>query len=253
MNSSHSVRLEDIARQLKLSVATISRALSGDPRVRPSTRERVLQAAAQLGYVPNTIAQSLRKGRTNTLGVLIPKYDDPFFMQIIKGIEHYARQQRFKVLLSSSEQSYRQECENIQNFLEGGIDGLLICLSKDTRDYKHIIDLIARKIPVVQFDCVDSVIPTDRITTSDLKGAKQATTYLLEKGHRRIAYLGGPDQLDAYKNRFQGYQDALQKYDISFDPQLVMHSNEGTFAGDSLVINTFLERLSQKPRSYLGQ
>lgn len=240
-NSPYSIRLEDIARQLKLSVATISRALSGDPKVKTSTRNRVLQTAARLGYVPNTLARSLRNGRTNTLGVLLPKYDDPFFMEVIKGIESLARQRGYKVLISSSEQSYQQEYENILIFQQGIIDGLLLCLSKETINYQHLHNLISRNIPLVQFDCVTTSIDSDQITSDDLDGAFTAVKYLIELGHRRIAYIGGPKKLENYQNRYQGFLNGLNEYQLKMNPDYVLHTPFGDFEEDGAAINAFID------------
>ncbi len=247
MPSSNSVRLEDIARQLRISVATVSRALSGDARVKAATRELVLQTAAQMGYVPNSVARGLRKGRTYMLGVLIPKYDDAFFVEIVKGVEHAARSRQYKVLIASSEQSYQRERESTQMFQQGGVDGLLVCLCKETRRYQHFEQLIKRNIPIVQFDCVSKTLASDRVTTDDVLGARQAVDYLLNSGRRRIAYLGGPAQLEGYQNRLRGYREALQAAQIPYDEQLIVHSDHGARAGDMEVIANFLKKLQPLP------
>lgn len=217
--------LRDIARQLDLSISTVSRALQGSPDINKDTRQAVIEMAAKLHYEPNQVAQNLRKNKTNTLGIIIPDLATHFFSATLSGFQEVAAGKNYNVMICQSNESYEEEMRTIQTLMASRVDGLIISLSKETRTYDHLKNLHTRGIPLVFFDRVCDEIDTSRIIVDDYDGAMRATEHLLEMGYRRIAHLSGPENMSISKNRLRGYMDALKKHDVPIEPELVRHSS----------------------------
>jgi LacI family transcriptional regulator len=221
----HRASISDLAAQLNLSVSTVSRALSNHDRISEATKKRVWDLARQLHYQPNHLAAALRKGRSNTLGIVIPHIDGQFFALVVKGIETLANQAGFNMMICQSNEKVDQEKKNIEALLNAQVDGILVSLSLSTQDYAHLEEVRRRGIPLVFFDRIMESPHTSAVVLDDYRGGYDAVCHLLEQGCRKIAHLGGPQHLNICRNRYQGYADALQKHGQSLDAALVHFSD----------------------------
>ncbi|MCB2406345.1 LacI family DNA-binding transcriptional regulator [Hymenobacter lucidus] len=223
--SIHRASISDLAAQLNLSVSTVSRALSDHSRISAATKKRVWELAKELNYQPNQLAAALRKGRSNTLGVVVPHIDGQFFALVVKGIETIANQAGFNVMICQSNEDAAQEQKNIETLVNAQVDGILLSLSLSTHDYQYLDDVRRRDIPLVFFDRALESTNVSAVVLDDYQGGYQAVCHLIEEGCRHIAHLGGPQHLNICRNRYQGYADALAQHNIPVDPALVHFSD----------------------------
>lgn len=218
---SHKVTIADIARKLSIAPATVSRALNGHPAISEKTRKLVEKTARKLQYKRNNIASSLRSGKSNLIGVIIPSAEINFFGSVVHGIEKLANEKGYNVLIYQSNESWEQEKKGLEAFLHARVDGILVSIAKDTTDYSHFLDIREQGIPVVFFDRAKEELDIPSVVVDDFRGGYDATVELLTQGYKRIAHIPGPMHMDVFKNRFLGYQAALKSYDIPFDPLLI--------------------------------
>ncbi len=219
------VTIRDIALKLNVSISTVSRALRGVADINPDTKKAVLEMAEKLNYEPNLVAQSLRKNKTNTLGIVVPDLITHFFSACISGIQEHAASNGYNVMICQSNECLETEINNIHTLVASRVDGLLISLSKETNTYEHLHSLFAKDIPVVFFDRVCDELKATKVIVDDHDGAYRATEHLIEMGYKRIAHLSGPPSLSISKNRLQGYLDALHAYGIVPDERLILSSD----------------------------
>ncbi|GAA4383535.1 LacI family DNA-binding transcriptional regulator [Hymenobacter koreensis] len=188
--------------------------MSNHPGISDATKQRVWELAKQLNYQPNHLAAALRKGRSNTLGVVVPHIDGHFFALVVKGIETIANRAGFNVMICQSNEDAAQEKKNIETLLNAQVDGILVSVSLYTQDFQHIEEVRRRGIPLVFFDRIMESADVSAVVLDDYQGGYSAVQHLIEQGCRRIAHLGGPQHLNICKNRFQGYAAALREHDL---------------------------------------
>jgi len=244
------VKLQDIARKLNLSIATVSRALDKNPRVKLSTREKVLKMAKVMGYMPNQIAKSLSSGKTNIIGVIIPRYDEPFFIEVCRGIDLYAREHNYKILISSSRNSFEYERENLISFEKGLVDGIVLSPTHETETFTHIKSIIKKGIPVVLFDNIkEEVSGADHVIIEDYAASFSAVEYLIQKGRKKIAFIGGIKEKKIFQDRFKGYLNALKKHNIAIHESLILHCSSFDLESEDAEIQNFINGLNTKPEA----
>lgn len=215
--------ISDLAKQLGVSVSTISRALSDHPSISDATKKRVWKLARELHYQPNHLAAGLRKGRSNLLGVMVPHIDGHFFTLVVKGIETVATRAGFNVMICQSNEDVAHERKNIETLLSAQVEGILVSLARTTRDSRHFEKVRKQEIPLVFFDRVLDGLDVNAVVLDDREGGYQSTKHLLAQGCRRIAHFAGPEHLNIYKNRRQGYVDALREYGLPVEDDLIFH------------------------------
>ncbi|RYZ00844.1 MAG: LacI family transcriptional regulator [Chitinophagaceae bacterium] len=215
------VTIHDIARELQVNAATVSRALNDHPAISARTKEAVRKAARRLHYQPNSIAASLRSGHSRILGVLIPSAEITFFGSVVHGIERVAAERGYTVLLYQTNESEEGERKGVETFLRSRVDGVLASIAKGTRDLAHLQDLKRRGVPLVLFDRVAADTGAPSVSIDDGAAAFLATEHLVQQGYRRIAYIAGPQHVPIWKERLQGYRRALKKYGLPADRSLV--------------------------------
>jgi DNA-binding LacI/PurR family transcriptional regulator len=220
--SSGQVTIKDIARQLNISVATVSRALRDFPDINENTKKAVVSLAAELDYRPNQIAQSLVKRRTNTIGVVIPTFVIPFYASAISGIQEEAARANYNVIVCQSNESHRTEVDNIYTLASSRVDGILVSLSKETTNFEHLQCLQKKGIEIVFFNRVYDDMPVARVVVDDYEGAVAATEHLISIGRKRIAHLSGPANLSISQERKRGYIDTLNKYNLPVLEELIV-------------------------------
>ena len=215
------VTIHDIARELNTTASTVSRALQDHPRISKVTKEAVWDLAKKLNYQPNSIASSLRKGKGNTIGVIIPRIDRYFFSAVISGIEDVAYEDGYNVMICQSYDSIKREKAIIENLINGKVDGLVISVAYETIDISHFHLVQSKGVPLLFFDRVPDNIDASKVEIDDFAGAFKATEHLIDQGCKNIVHFAGPRHVSIYRNRFEGYKAALLKHNIPFNDQLV--------------------------------
>lgn len=206
------VTLKELARILGVSIATVSKALNDNYDISEETKERIRAKAKEMNYVPNVIAQSLKLKRTFNLGVVIPNITDYFFARALRGITKEAKENKFKVVISISNEELQNEVDSVNLLLNSRVDGILMSLSSETQlleQYNHLKKVIQNEIPLVLFDRVTDAVKCDKVTIDDYKSAYDATFFLIRKGCRNIAFLSSIYKTSVCALRKQGYSQAL--------------------------------------------
>ena len=206
------VTIKDIARELEISPSTVSRALKDHPDISPDTKKLVSNLADKWNYRPNPIALSLKGGNSNTLGVVVPEIIHYFFSSVISGIEDYANAHGYNVMICQSNEEYEKEVKSIETLINSRVDGILVSMSKLTRNIDHFKQLSDRNTPLVFFDRVCKEIDSDSVVVDDEEGAYMAVKHLIMEGRKRIVHLSGPPSLLITKARIDGYIRALNEF-----------------------------------------
>ncbi len=224
MNKNSEPTIHDIARELKISASTVSRALNDNPRISLKTKEKIKAVALAIGYRPNTLASNLRNKKSNTIGIVVPLINRHFFSSVISGVEDVAFKAGYNVVISQSNDLAAKEISIVQSMFANRVDGLIISIAMQTASFEHLKLFSKKNIPLVFFDRTVSEIDTDKIVVDDFNGAFKVTQHLIDQGYKRIAHLGGPQNLITYKLRKKGYLEALSKNNIEVDESLILTS-----------------------------
>lgn len=216
-----STTIRMIATRLSLSVATVSKALADSHEISKETKLLVLNAAREMGYVPNPYASSLRKGRSKTIAVVIPEIADSFFSEAINGIEEVALSKGYHVLIYLTHESLSREQAILQDFRSGRVDGILMSVSEETDDTTHIKTVMDNRVPVVFFDRACEELDTTCVVTDDFESSFNATSHLISKFCKKIAFVGNSVNLSINRNRVNGYIAALQQHQLDEQQNVV--------------------------------
>ncbi len=237
--------LKAVAEHSRVSIATVSRVINNDPKVSKETVLKVQASIAALDYKPNRVAQRLRSSnnKTKLLGLIIPDIQNPFFVDVVRGVEDYAYQNNFAVMIGNFGQDEKKEKLYLDIFQSENIDGLIVAPihGKD----KGIENLVKKDIPVVCIDRGLTDIEVDIVKVDNELGAFNAIDHLLSIGHRRIAFISGNFKIPTYIERMAGYKKALAKYNVPFDESLIFARNNDYKSGFEIA-NKILE-LEEKP------
>jgi len=223
--------IKEIARRLNISASTVSRALHDHPSIGLRTKMRVQQLAAELRYEPNQTAIFFQQRKTFTIGVILPELSEAFFSAAISGIEDMAGRNQYSVLMGQSHDEEERERQIVGTMKKHRVDGLIISIAKNTKDYSHFVSLQQAGIPTVFFDRIPNLADIHYVACDMVSGTVQAVKFLLSKGHRVIGMINGPEKLLASHQREEGYIKAMQKHRLKYDPTLVVSSDltrEGT-------------------------
>ena len=210
----------EIARMLGVNVSTVSRALKGLPGVSPQLRQKIEALAKEHGYRPNPFAMSLRYGSTRMIGIVVPDISYNHYAHIVKWIEAEAKKNGYMCLVTDSGDKYKGEVDCVEQLLNMHVEGIAMCLSQETMDYSHLKRLKDNHIPFVLFDRVADVeCPT--VCVNDVEAARQVALHLIDSGCRRIAFLGGPNQMKQTMDRKHGFMEAMRERGIAVRRELV--------------------------------
>ena len=221
----------DIARELNITAATVSRALNDHPAIKDATKKLVKEAAKKLHYQPNKIASSLRLGKSNIIGVIIPSAEINFFGSVIHGIEKVANENNYNVLIYQTNELYEYEKRGVQTFLQSQVDGVLASISKDTINLDHYSEIKKRGVPLVLFDRAIDTLGVSAVVVDDYAGAFGATKHLIQQGCRRIAHIGGQQHVSIFNQRLKGYIDALNVHGIPVNDDLIVYGKVSIDSG----------------------
>ncbi len=223
------ITIKDIAKELDISVATVSRALRGSTEIKRETKLAVLQMAKELDYHPNLLASSLSSKRSKIIGVVVPTINRQFWSNSISGIEKIAFEHDYKVMIFQSSESFKKEMEIVETLANSKVDGILLALSKETDSYGHVRQVLDRGIPVLLFERVCSELKTSKVVTDDYNGAKELVQHLIDRGKKQIAYISGPFSLGVCQDRFNGYKAALAENGLDLDGDFLMELEDFSY------------------------
>lgn len=216
--------MKDIAEHFGVSIATVSRALNGSPRVSEQKRKMICEYAHIHNFYPNDIAKSLRNSHRQpirVIGVIVPEFTHYYFSSVLNGIEDAASQRGYRIIATTSREKYEREVQLCQMFEAHQVCGVIVSQAKETTDYAHFQSLIDRGIPLVFYDRICTGVDASLVVVDDYQGAFAAVTHLIETGCKHIAYYGMKGRTVLGRNRYNGYRDALLKAGIHPDPSLV--------------------------------
>jgi len=221
--------LKKIAKELEVSISTVSKALRDSPEIGEETREKIKAFAKHYNYKPNNIALSLKNRKTKTIGIIIPEIVHHFFTTVISGVEKVANEMGYNVFVCLSDNSFDKEVLNMEMLANGSTDGFILSLAKETmqkEDYHHLKEAINQGMPLVLFDRVVDDIACDKVIIDDVTGGKKAVQYLVDCGCRNIALISTVDYVSVGKLRTHGYKQALVENNIEINEELILKIEE---------------------------
>ncbi len=245
---SRKITLKQIAKELDISISTVSKALRNSKEISEDTRKKVQAFAKLYNYKPNNIALSLKNRKTKTIGVVIPEIVHHFFSKVIRGIEHVANTRGYNVIIALSNESFDKEVLNMEMLANGSIDGFIISIAKETlllQDYHHFSETINQGMPIVLFDRVVHEILCDKVVVDDKQGAKKAVIKLLNSGCKNILIITTKDYVNVGKLRTQGYLEALAEHQISANPNFIIKVD------DTKVTDEYLDDLETEIEQFI--
>jgi LacI family transcriptional regulator, repressor for deo operon, udp, cdd, tsx, nupC, and nupG len=220
--------IKEIARKLNISVSTVSRALHDHPSIGLRTRTAVKNMAAALNYEPNQTAIFFKKGKTFTLGIVLPNLAEEFFSAAINGIEQVSMQNNYIALVGQSHDSMETEQKIVETMKNHRVDGILASISKNTTQIDHFRLMGNYGIPVVFFDRVPDVPDIHSVRCNLYDSSVESVEFLIRKGHERIGYIQGPPTLTIKSDRLDGYRAAHKKHKLTVDESLIVATDLST-------------------------
>ncbi len=217
--------IKDIANVLGITPSAVSKALNNHPRISKKTKDAVLQVAKNLNYQPNHIASALRKGKTNLVGVIIPRASSNFFSSIIEKIEEILNDEGYNVIIAQSNESYKKECASIEALLFTQVDGIIASMANETVTLDYYNKVKKKGIPLILFDRGENDLNVDYVGIDDYQSSHMVIQHLAQQGCKRIAHISGNSNARIYKNRIRGYIDALEQHQLPFKKELLIESN----------------------------
>ncbi|MDF3077943.1 MAG: LacI family transcriptional regulator [Sphingobacteriaceae bacterium] len=217
--------IKEIARRLGISPSSVSRGLHDHGSIGSAMKEKIRTVAQELNYEPNQTAIFLQKGKTHTIGVILPELSESFFSSAITAIEDIANKKNYQVMFAQSHDDEAKEKLLVEKMKSHRVDGLIVSVAKSTSSYEHFTKLSSQNIPVVFFDRIPSVTNVHSVACDMETGTIQAVQYLLKKGHRAIGMINGPSNLLASTQRKEGYIKAFGSQRLKYDPSMIVTSD----------------------------
>jgi DNA-binding LacI/PurR family transcriptional regulator len=231
------ISIKDIARAARVSHPTVSRAIRHSPLVKPETAERIREIADRMGYRPNAVARALVTRKTGTIGVVVTTIADPFIGEVVSGIEEAANEHGYSVILANSNADPAREINVVQSFQERHVDGILVAASRVGALYVPMLNRL--KVPIVLINNQHPEEFVDSVMIDNVASSLRAVQYLIQLGHRRIAYMGDQYGLQSDTERFTGYREALHHANCPLSAELIVRADGkpegGGFAMDKLL------------------
>jgi len=243
MKPKKDITIYDIAQKLDLSSATVSRGLQDHPAINKNTRKKIQDAAKELGYRHNTFASSLRKQKTNTIGVIVHELNSNFITSVLAGIEKITTEAGYDLIIAHSSESYEKEAKNALNLFHKRVDGLIASLAFDTKGLDHYKSFEEKGIPVIFFDRVEEKTESTKVIIDNYKCGYQATEHLIQQGCKRIVMVTASLKRNVYAQRHKGYTDALFDHGIPYAKDRVLIKDLSEQCG----VESALEILKMKP------
>ncbi|MFA9188165.1 LacI family DNA-binding transcriptional regulator [Flavobacterium sp. FBOR7N2.3] len=233
---SEKTTIYDIAKELNITAATVSRALNNNPKISHSTRKLVLETANKMNYKQNRLALALRSGKSNNVGVIVPRINTNFFASVIRGIEEALHPEGYHVIICQTHEDKNREIENINTLLNAQVDGILMSISNLPKENDHYLQRVTQKnIPLIFFDRKKEMDNVSSVTIDDYQASYEITQHLLEQGCDKIAYFSGDRTLEIYEDRFRGYQQALLDNNIAINEDYIIPIKSNVVEGRDAV------------------
>ena len=217
--------IKDIAKVLNISAAAVSKALHNDSRISEKTKEAVRRVAKELNYQPNHLASALRKGKSKLVGVIVPRTNSNFFSSVLESMESVLNKAGYNTIITQSNESFSKECRNIDTLLFTQVDGIIASMANETVDLSYYEKIKQKGIPLITFDRGENDLNVDYIGINDYDSSFMIIEHLMEMGCRRIAHIGGYRRTRIFNNRIRGYIDALKKYNLPIEDDLISESS----------------------------
>ncbi len=231
MATEKEITIYDIARKLNISPATVSRGLQNHPKVSTKTKKKIFDLADASGYRTNHFARNLRNQKTKTLGVIVPRLNSNFMSSVIAGIESIANANGYSLIISQSSEEAEKEAASVKTMFNSRVDGLLVSLAYDTENLAHFDNFFKKSIPVIFFDRVMGHENSTSILVDNREAGYKATKHLIEQGCTRIVHITAVPKQNVYKERLNGYRDALNEAAIKFKEEYTIINNLSQEAG----------------------
>lgn len=215
----NNITLKDIAKELNLSISTISKALNDSYEISVETKKTVQDFAIANHYTPNRLAKGLKEGKSRSIGVVVCSLDNNFVAQMLDGIDKYSTDKNYQIIIMQSKESHEQERACLSLLYAGGVDGILISPACENVDLSYLVSLQKKGLPIVLFDRLSDEIQTHKVGADNFKGAYEATNHLISQGYKTIAHLNTNTKLSIATDRLNGYKQALADNGISFVPE----------------------------------
>ncbi|TDH27346.1 LacI family transcriptional regulator [Segetibacter sp. 3557_3] len=222
MTKGKEITIYDLADKLRISSATVSRALKDDPVVSKKTRLKIAELAEEMGYRTNHFARNLRSKKTNTIGVIIPRINSHFMSSVISGIEKVANQSGYNLIISQSGESVEKEIANAKTMFNSRVDGLLVSLAYDTTNINHFDVFFKNNVPIIFYDRIPQQRESTNVIIDNQRRGYEATQHLIEQGCKRIVHVTALLRRNVYLDRFMGYKQALADNDIPFKEEYLI-------------------------------
>tara|TARA_R110002012_G_scaffold321944_1_gene552634 strand:- start:89923 stop:90945 length:1023 start_codon:yes stop_codon:yes gene_type:complete len=217
--------LKDIANVLNISTAAVSKAMQDNSRISDKTKQAVKKVAKQLNYQPNHLASALRKGKSNLVGVIVPRTNSNFFSSVIQNMEEVLNKNGYQIIITQSNESYQKECDTINTLLFTQVDGIIASMANETIDLSHYEKVKMNGIPLILFDRGENDLNVDYIGINDYDSSHLIVEHLIAQGKKRIAHIGGYRHTRIFNNRIRGYIDAIKKNNLPSDDELLLESS----------------------------
>nr|WP_299073322.1 LacI family DNA-binding transcriptional regulator [uncultured Allomuricauda sp.] len=225
MTNKKRTTIKDIADILKISAAAVSKALHDDPRISSKTKEAVRKVAKELNYQPNHLASALRRGKSNLVGVIVPRTNSNFFSSVIQNMEEVLNKEGYNIIMTQSNESFKKECNNIDTLLFTQVDGIIASMANETISLDFYEKIKSKGIPLILFDRGENDLNVDYIGIDDYASSHMIVEHLIAQGCKRIAHIGGYKHTRIFNNRIRGYVDAIKKNNLPLDDKLLIESS----------------------------
>ena len=235
------ITLKDLAKDLNLSASTISRALDNHPAISTATKKIVQKKAEELGFIPNSIASSFRTKKTKSIGIIVPRIDIHFHSLVISGIEDFAYKNGYNVTIFQSKDSLKREREIVKILQNRMVDGIIACLSIETKKCDHFKKFEKIGVPLVFYDRVPTDFDANKIIINDFQSAFTATEHLIDSGCKKIGHIAGNQKTDIFKARLEGFRAALIKHDLPIQENLILQTKHLGYDEGVICANKYLE------------
>ena len=234
------VNIYEIAKKAGVSHMTVSRAFNNPELVNEKTRNKIMKIANESGYRPSQVARSMRTKKTNYIGLILPDIINPFFPEIVRGVDDYARKDKYNVILANTDNDYEVQASLVEMFLSRGIDGIILSgIAGGKKDTELLNNIIKKGIPTVLIDRYIPDVNSSYVITDNFRAAYDATNYLVGLGHERIGVISSPQKIKIFQDRLRGYKAALNDNDIVFRDEYIFEGDESISSGYKTAKNLF--------------
>ncbi|MBF4487781.1 LacI family DNA-binding transcriptional regulator [Flavobacterium sp. CSZ] len=225
MENKKKYTIKDIAEVLGLTPSAVSKALNNHPRISDKTKIAVREIAMQMDYQPNYLSSALRKGKSNLVGVIIPRVNSHFFSSVVENIEKVLNLNGYNIIMTQSNELYKKECQEIDTLLKIQVDGIIASMANETIDLEYYKKIKSKGTELVLFDRGEEELNVDYVGIDDYKSSHLVIDHLVSQNCKRIAHIAGFNHIRIYKERIRGYKDALEKSNLEIRESWIIESN----------------------------